>query len=609
MTEERTAQQQSFSNADELLKRAKLLAVRADQLKTNIAAKRRALFARSLFQRSASIADAGLWIDFWREAPGNVHDVGALFGAWGARINAQFVGWRRSAFWLALPALLLAYIPLARAAMRVLSRSPTVEKPSRFLKVMGAWWIALVIAVPPVALTYAVIYGLDALNLISLRLQSVFAVFATGVVRVAVAIGLARGLLAPTRPNWRLPQISDDAAARLLGVAVSVAAIVSLTRILRSLERRHRRLVGIFGGDPRLRRPAGGDRAGGWPLERRRDAADGDYLATPVQRRLNWLGILRGVALMVAIAVVDRRSGRLSDFRQLLARSGHLDQRRSTAFQDGEHIGEEAIAAGFKPTSRFGELADKSRRLAAQFAGPCRRHSVRRSASRSFYRSGRRGAGALGISVDRRFVRSARGLLWLQSWRRRDFASLNRRGRFHFRSALRGGPCVAALAELKASTAYRPGFGVSAIRSRRASAMSGSLWRRPFALGYLGLSFEKLAIVAGALSVGIGFGLQSIVNNFVSGLILLWERAVRVGDWIIVGGDQGFVRRINVRSTEIETIDRAQVIIPNSSLITGVVKNLVRNDRTGRIVIPVTVAGDADPEKVREVLVRRGERQ
>jgi Small-conductance mechanosensitive channel len=70
----------------------------------------------------------------------------------------------------------------------------------------------------------------------------------------------------------------------------------------------------------------------------------------------------------------------------------------------------------------------------------------------------------------------------------------------------------------------------------------------------------------------------------------------------VVGGDQGFVRRINVRATEIETFDRAQVIIPNSSLVTGVVTNLVRNDRTGRIVIPLTVAGSADPDKVREVL-------
>ena len=122
-------------------------------------------------------------------------------------------------------------------------------------------------------------------------------------------------------------------------------------------------------------------------------------------------------------------------------------------------------------------------------------------------------------------------------------------------------------------------------------------------LGYLGLSFQNLAIVAGALSVGIGFGLQSIVNNFVSGLILLWERAIRVGDWIVVGADEGFVRRINVRSTEIETFDRSQVIVPNSSLITGVVKNLVRNDRTGRVVIPIAVPGTANPEKVREVLL------
>jgi small-conductance mechanosensitive channel len=119
----------------------------------------------------------------------------------------------------------------------------------------------------------------------------------------------------------------------------------------------------------------------------------------------------------------------------------------------------------------------------------------------------------------------------------------------------------------------------------------------------LGVDFQKLAIVAGALSVGIGFGLQSIVNNFVSGLILLWERAVRVGDWVVVGSDQGYVRKINVRSTEIETFDRASVIVPNSNLVSGVVKNLMRTDRVGRMTIEVTVNAAADPEKVREVLI------
>ncbi len=119
----------------------------------------------------------------------------------------------------------------------------------------------------------------------------------------------------------------------------------------------------------------------------------------------------------------------------------------------------------------------------------------------------------------------------------------------------------------------------------------------------LGLSLERLTIVAGALSVGIGFGLQSIVSNFVSGLILLWERPIRVGDLIVVGDGEGIVRRINVRSTEIETFDRSTVIIPNSNLISGVVKNRVRSDRTGRVIVSLSVPRSADPERVRSVMI------
>ena len=116
------------------------------------------------------------------------------------------------------------------------------------------------------------------------------------------------------------------------------------------------------------------------------------------------------------------------------------------------------------------------------------------------------------------------------------------------------------------------------------------------ALSSVGLSLDRVAIVAGALSVGIGFGLQSIVNNFVSGLILLWERPIRVGDWVSVGGEEGYVRNIKVRATEIQTFDRATVIVPNSSLISGVVVNNVRLTRMRRvsILIPLPRYADAD---------------
>ncbi len=122
-------------------------------------------------------------------------------------------------------------------------------------------------------------------------------------------------------------------------------------------------------------------------------------------------------------------------------------------------------------------------------------------------------------------------------------------------------------------------------------------------IAIMGGNLTNIALIAGALSVGVGLGLQDIVNNFVSGVVMLFERPIKVGDWVFINGEEGQIKQINIRSTEIETFNRASVIIPNSKVLSNSVTNLTHQNNWVRYSINIGVAYGSDVELVRKLLI------
>ncbi|HET6376940.1 MAG TPA: DUF3772 domain-containing protein [Methylocella sp.] len=602
VTAERAEQQNLFKETDELLKRARLLAIEADQAASAITARRRALFARSVFARALSIASPELWQSVWQEAPSDAEAAKAAFAEWLAGINARLEGRDKALFWGAVLSVALLYLPLSRLSRRVLARHASHAGPSRLLKAIGAWWVALVIAVPAAAMVSLISLVFQYFGLANDRLQPFMLACGEALVRIAAVAGIARGLFAPSRPSWRLPEVGDKIAEGAVQAATALAAVVGVINIFEALNDiigaslpvavAMRGSAAVFGAillGIELRRfggPADGEEPSGPPAAARRDWFD-------LTRAVSWL-VTFAILLSVLLGYAAFGSFLLGQFLW----AGTVI---CLLFMSAVLV-EEVIGAAFAPTAALG------RRIMSSIG-------IRRTTLELL------GVLISGTAKLTLYVLAA--FLIVAPWGLQSSDVP-----FNFASALFGFKIgdvtispVSILAAVSvfalafaaiqamlqwADTNLLPKMNLDAgLRNsiRTSLGYAGFLIAAGMSLRYLGLNFERLALVAGALSVGIGFGLQSIVNNFVSGLILLWERAVRVGDWIVVGSDQGFVRRINVRSTEIETFDRSQVIIPNSNLVSGIVTNLVRNDRTGRLIIPLTVPASADPERVREALL------
>lgn len=593
LTAERTRLQERRAALDGVLKQARLLVLRAENLSERIVERRRALFTQELLGRTSSALNPSFWSQAAKAAPDGLRGVVLLTQGWMDHVAAAAAVGTVAAASLAL----LAFFICAGFVLRWLGQRDfrPRELGTRFAKSFFALVSLLRIAVTAPAIAAGAVLILDAFGLMPERITNIGFSLAIAVAIAAFGRGVAVGLFAPDDSERRLLAIRDDTArlvssqlvwaARVLGAVVfinallrAVVAPVSLTvaasaifsviiagilcHFLFVIGRSHEQDDEVSG--------AGWLRAGGWLLAIGIAAAlvTGfiGLAAFLAGRFLTALGLIG--ALYVLLVFIDAL------FTEVLTASTPRGRAVANFF-------------GLKPRSveLVGTLLSAAIRLililvvllpllgpwgifAADFFG------VVRDATFGFR------IGDVTISLSTMlgaFATIVIGILAtraVQRWLQTSFL-----------------PRTALDPSLQHS--------ISTIFS-----YVGVIVVIAFALAQLGVDFQKITLVAGALSIGIGFGLQSVVSNFVSGLILLAERPIRVGDIINVKGEEGRVRRIHVRATEIETGDRASVIIPNSELITQVVKNRTHIDTFASVSVPVRVAYDSDVAKVRDTLMQ-----
>lgn len=599
ITAERDSQTRLFNDLDATVKRAKVLGVQAGQLSDTIAARRRALFTQAVLGRSTSVLSPSLWIPVAADLPSDIRAVRFMAEDWWSAVATKLPRWQAVTVVSLLVFVLALFVPLMRLSRRFLRRREDV-KPTHLRKTLVAIWVTLVTIVVPSASAAAVLGILDGADLLTSRLMPIASSIVIGVTVVSTMVGLARGLLAPGRPNWRLLPISDQSARKLYSLVTTITVLVATFKTVTVLNEAiavalqtavaTQALTTIVVAIVLARALHGIDR-----IVAGRDAR-------PVSTSRDWSGPARIFGWLLVTALLGTvLIGYVALGAFLVRQIVYLTGLGAVLFLLLS-LADEGTTALFQPKARLG-------RSLLVTAGLTREALDQMAILLS---------GGLRIAL-----LVVAGLLALAPWRigSGDLFSIVQAAFFGFNvgdvtvsiSTIVVAIVLFALTIVVTRAIQRwldlkylphTHLDVGLRNSIKTSfGYLGVLAAAAVAAAHLGVSFEKVTYVAGALSVGIGFGLQSVVSNFVSGLIILWERAIRVGDWIVVGSDEGYVRRINVRSTEIETFDRATVVVPNSNLMTGVVKNWVRNDRVGRLKLPLTVGLAAKPEALRDMLI------
>ncbi len=588
---------------DGAVKTTELAWVRAKQLIDRITVIRYQQFTRNLFERRDSPLMPSVWRDVNSRIDGilgRLHYYGADWLDWASRksgsVTAVLLG--------ALGTAVLGSLALAKyLRARLPSSSPS---PSYFQRVIKAAWVAPLRALPLLAAGAIFYFGLDGLDLLYGPWERPAASIAQGLAVLAAAVGLLSTALAPRHPQWRLFPVADVTARRLLWVLLAFVAVYVFDTALLEFSRLlyvpltvtvaqsflisllYSGLLAILLLTP-FEHLVGADR----PVNGHEFVPSAVTRHTPLWLKLPLWAVAAAILLtsvlgFVALGRFIAHQLVLSGIVLLSAGLLYLAIRAITRGRS-----DKSDIVGNVLERQFGLDAPRRRQLSRLVELTLTLLVALVALPALLLQWGMSGAdirdwlkallfgfeiGQFRISLFRILIGIGlfTGLLFLtrlmQRWLRE---------------------------RVMAEARVDPGIANSI---DTAVGYAGTALAMLLAVSYAGFDITSLAIVASALAVGVGFGLQSIVNNFVSGLILLVERPIKVGDWIVVGSEQGNVRRISVRSTEIETFDRSSLIIPNSELVTGRVLNMTHRNLLGRSVVKVKVDADADPEAVLRIL-------
>ncbi|GGC78827.1 DUF3772 domain-containing protein [Chelatococcus reniformis] len=600
---DRQEREREFAELNEVVRAGNALLVQANQVSSHVTNRRRALFTNTLFHRNWSILSPDLWLSVMQSAPSDLKAISTITSDWLSALGSRVAQGRVLALLVAFAAALATYMGRRRLAPRLTARNDRITAPTRLRRALAAVWRTLFAALPAALSAYFIYMGLDGAGLLPPGIEPIIRAALIAILFIVFVRALAEAILAPGAPSWRVVDAPDSAAEPLYHLVVIGSVVLAIGRIIEvALQTIGAALATTIAAKGVVAIVVALLLARTLQRIRRNDDCDEASLGPYVPTEPTFGGPLRIIAwAVVAVLLVAVLGG-------FIALASFTIQQCIWIAVIGAALG---LALTIVDETIGRTLAGDGRvAVALQTSVGLRKRSLDQLA-------------VLTSGLLRVLLVAIALLLVLAPWGidSDDFTSSLDAALFGlqiagFRISLgtvigAAGLFILAVLATRAlqrwlSAKYLPVTGLdSGIRNSITTAVGylGGFVAVALALAQLGLSLDKIAIVAGALSVGIGFGLQSIVNNFVSGLILLWERSISVGDWIVVGGEQGYVRRISVRATEIQTFERASVIVPNSNLVSGVVKNWLHNNRIGRISIVVTVPFQPDPNRVASLLL------